>query len=288
MPRPPKKSCIDIALIGAGTLGTALATQLRKRGYRITKIISRDDARSLRRARNLANHVGAEAEAISTAEFGAKLVWICVPDDAVSLVAHELAGRGDWLRKVVIHSSGALVSGVLNPLKQAGAEIASAHPLMTFVSACKTELTGVPFAIEGDPKALTIVGALVRSLGARPFRIAAESKPAYHLLGFFSSPALVAVIAAAQQVGALAGFSRIRSRELIEPIVRQTIANCFGNGPETAFSGPLRRGDAATIRKHLSVLNKEPELLALYRTLCRIALEQLPVRNREQLRKLID
>src|SRR5947199_172017 len=87
MPRPPKKSSIDIALIGAGTLGTALATQLHKRGYRITEIVSRDDAGSLRRARNLAKHVGAEAEAISKAEFGAKLVWICVPDDAVSTVA---------------------------------------------------------------------------------------------------------------------------------------------------------------------------------------------------------
>ena len=287
MPRSTIKSSISIAIIGAGTFATALARALRRHRYDITEIVSRDNPDSLRRARALGKAVGAKAASVHNARFSAKVSWLCVPDDAVSSVAHELSARGDWLRKVVIHSSGALGSDVLAPVKQAGAEVASAHPLMTFVSGSRAELTGVPFAMEGDPKALAIVGAVVRSLGAKPFRIAAQFKPAYHLFGFFSSPALVALIAAAQQAGTLAGLSERRARELMEPIVRQTIDNCFRSTPQAAFSGPVRRGDAATIRKHLSVLSDEPELLAVYTALARIAFQRLPVGNRDQLRKLI-
>jgi len=113
-------------------------------------------------------------------------------------------------------------------------------------------------------------------------------KPAYHLFGFFCSPALIALLAAAQQVGELAGFARRRrSRELMEPIVRQTIDNFFLSTPQQAFSGPLRRGDIATLRKHLDVLRKQPELLAIYKSLAGISLKQLPVTNADALRNLL-
>jgi predicted short-subunit dehydrogenase-like oxidoreductase (DUF2520 family) len=157
---------------------------------------------------------------------------------------------------------------------------------MTFVSASAAELGGVPFALEGDANALAVVGTVVRSLGGRPFRIAPEFKPAYHAFGFFSSPALVALIAAAQQVGELAGLTERHARELMEPIVRQTIDNCFRAGPRAAFSGPIRRGDVATVRKHLEVLKQTPELLEVYRALGRVALTRLPTANAGKLKKL--
>jgi predicted short-subunit dehydrogenase-like oxidoreductase (DUF2520 family) len=177
---------------------------------------------------------------------------------------------------------------VLARLGDVGASVASAHPLMTFVSISKSELHGVPFAVEGDSKALAIISAVIKSIGGKPFRIGVEEKPAYHLFGFFSSPALVALIAAAQQVGELAGFDRRKSRKLLEPIVRQTIDNLFRSNPQQAFSGPLRRGDIATLRKHLDVLQGRPDLLTLYKSLSNIALTQLPVTNVDALKKLID
>jgi predicted short-subunit dehydrogenase-like oxidoreductase (DUF2520 family) len=157
---------------------------------------------------------------------------------------------------------------------------------LTFVSASPAELGGVPFALEGDLKALALVGTVVRSVGGRPFRIAPEFKPAYHAFGFFSSPALVTLIAAAQQAGALAGLTERNARQLMEPIIRQTIDNCFRADPRAAFSGPIRRGDVATIRKHLEVLKQTPELLDVYRALGRIALTRLPAANAGKLKKL--
>lgn len=277
----------DITIIGAGTLATALAIALRRSGYRVIEVVSRNNAQSISRARKLAKRVGARVTTLHEAQFTAKVTWVCVPDDAISEVATQIAAHDDWKRKIAIHSSGALGSDALTPLKKAGAGIASAHPLMTFVRTSNPELKGVPFALEGDASALVTINAIIRSIGGKPFRIAARVKPAYHLFGFFSSPALVALIVAAQQVGELAGFKRRKSSELMGPIVRQTIENCLVTTPQLAFSGPLRRGDIATLRKHLEVLNAQPELLQLYKSLSRVALEYLPVRNADALKKLI-
>jgi predicted short-subunit dehydrogenase-like oxidoreductase (DUF2520 family) len=158
---------------------------------------------------------------------------------------------------------------------------------MTFVNKSAADFKGVPFAMEGDPKAMVLIGAVVGRLGGKPFRIAARFKPAYHAFGFFSSPALVALIEAAQQVGKLAGLSEYQARELMEPIVRQTIDNCFRSTAGEAFSGPLRRGDVATVRKHLEVLKDQPQLIDLYRALSRVALQRLPVGNASEIKKLI-
>jgi predicted short-subunit dehydrogenase-like oxidoreductase (DUF2520 family) len=277
----------DITIVGAGTLAAALVRALHQSGYRIREIVTRNQPQSLRRARALAKRVHASATTLSKAQLGARITWICVPDDSISEVAESIAKQRDWRQKVVLHSSGALGADALAPAKQAGAETASAHPLMTFVNQSSADFKGVPFAMEGDANALALIGAVVRRLGGKPFRIAAEFKPAYHAFGFFSSPALVALIAAAQQVGKLAGLGEHQARELMEPIVRRTIDNCFRSAPEEAFSGPLRRGDLATVRKHLEVLKQQPDLRELYRALSRIALQRLPVGNASEMKKLI-
>lgn len=285
---PKRKHRREISIIGPGTLGSALALSLSQNGFRIGEIVSRSDAQSLRQARSLAKQAGATAVSQISRNSPAEVVWICVPDDLIETVAGEISARTDWSGKMVLHSSGALGSDVLLPLKKAGALIASAHPLMSFVRGAKPDFSGVPFALEGDSKATTLLGAIVRSLGAKPFRIERQLKAAYHAFGFFSSPLLVALIASAQRVAGLAGLNEKQALELMEPIIRRTIDNCFRQGPCEAFSGPLRRGDVETVRKHLRVLSQRPELLAVYRALSEIALRELPVANASHVRKLLN
>jgi len=278
---------IDTTIIGAGTLATALAIAFRRSGHRVAAIVSRDNAQSISRARKLAKRVGAHVITLRDAQFATTTTWICVPDDAISEVASRIAVGRDWKRKIAIHCSGALGCDALAPLREVGASVASAHPLMTFVYGSNPELNGVPFGLEGDRDGLVAASAIIRTLGGKPFRVPTELKPVYHLFGFFSSPALVALIAAAQQVGKLAGFDGRKSRQLMGPIVRQTIENCLLGTPQEAFSGPLRRGDIATLRKHLDVLKEQPELLTLYKSLTSIAVQDLPVANADALKKLI-
>src|SRR3954447_13497412 len=168
-----KSKELDIAIVGAGTLGTALGYALHQSGYRVSEIVTRDQPQSLRRARAFANRVHASATTLSKAQLRARITWICVPDDSISEVAKGIAKQRDWRRKIVLHSSGALDADALAAAKEAGAETASAHPLMTFVSQSSIDLKGVPFALEGNPKALAVIGAVVGRLGGKPFRIAA-------------------------------------------------------------------------------------------------------------------
>src|SRR5579872_7020073 len=190
MTRSKRNQEIDITIVGAGTLATSLAAALKRTGYRIDEVVSRDNAQSFRRANALAKRVAARPARLSDARFSARITWICVPDDAIGELARLLAERRDWRGKIVLHSSGAVAAVALDAVKKRGAEIASAHPLMTFVNVSKRELSGVPFALEGDLKALGAIQAVVRRLGCKPFRLNPRFKAAYHAFGFFASPAL--------------------------------------------------------------------------------------------------
>ena len=86
-----KNNQSDIAIVGAGTLATALVRALHQSGYHITEIVSRDQSQSLRRARALAKQVHASATTLSKAELSARITWICVPDDSISEVAESIA-----------------------------------------------------------------------------------------------------------------------------------------------------------------------------------------------------
>ena len=288
MPARSKSQKYEIAIIGAGTLASALARALHSKEYRVSEIVSRSNPQSLRRARILASRIQSSATTIQAAEMSADIVWICVPDDAIAALAEQMTDERDWRGKIVVHSSGALSSDTLEPLRRKGAEVASAHPLMTFVSSSQPKLKGVPFALEGTAKALTAVETIISDFEAHAFRIARTEKAAYHAFGFFSSPGIVSLIAAAIDVGKLAGLDGKRVRALMEPIVRQTIDNCFRTSPQQAFSGPVRRGDVETIRKHLKVLDEHPDLLDLYGSLVRIALKDLPSANTDSLQRLVN
>jgi predicted short-subunit dehydrogenase-like oxidoreductase (DUF2520 family) len=263
-----------------------LAVELKRAGYRVREIVSRSGAGSLRRARALARRVQASAVEIGE-ELDGEIVWLCVPDVAVASTARALAARGDWSEKIALHPSGALGSTELKPLREAGASVAAAHPLMTFVSRSKANLKGVPFGVEGDPRAVRAAKRIVRDLGAQVFPVDSRLKSAYHAWGAYSSPLLIALLVTAEQVARTAGVPPHAARRRMLPILEQTLRNYAALGPSSAFSGPLVRGDAETIAAHLSALKAIPEERAVYIALARSALKHLPVKNRERIAKLL-
>ena len=165
--------------------------------------------------------------------------------------------------------------------------MASVHPLMSFVTKVRPSLAGVPFAVEGDAAAVRAARRLVRDMGGEPFAIAKAHKAAYHAWGGFTSPLLVSALAMAELVATRAGMSRKLARHRMEPIVRQTLANYFESGPADAFSGPIIRGDAATVQKHLKVLDRMPDAKRVYLALARAAIKNLPARNKGELSRIL-
>lgn len=274
-----------ITIVGAGNLGHALAASLSAAGYTLDQIVARGTAGSLRRARGLAVKVGAAAVAVSKAKISADVVWFCVPDGAITKAAASLERSTDWNSKVALHSSGALASDELFLLKRRGAQVASAHPLMTFVRESQSSLAGVPFAIEGDAHAVEKARRIVKSLGGDAFSIRPKNKAAYHAWGMFTSPLLISLFATSEHVAAQAGLKKSTARKRMLPILTQTLKNYQKLGAADALSGPLVRGDADTIRCHLRTLRGADR--AVYIALIRAGLVYLPAKNKTLIGKAL-
>jgi predicted short-subunit dehydrogenase-like oxidoreductase (DUF2520 family) len=273
-----------IAIVGPGRLGSALALELRRTGYRVSAIISGNSSASRQKARALARQVSARWIAAGK-PFDADLVWFCVPDREIAWAARQVATLVEWKGKIALHSSGALASDQLQVLRRRGARVASVHPLMTFVRGSAPSLKGVPFGLEGDAAALRVAHRIVRDVGAEAFSISKRRKPAYHAWGAFTSPLLIALLVTGEKVARAAGLSTTEARRKMMPILRQTLANYAKLGPAGAFSGPIVRGDAQVVRQHLRELKKIPGAGDVYTALARAALRYLPARNRKELEK---
>ena len=293
----------SIAIVGAGSLATFLAAALNDAGFTITEIIARDSPQSRSHARALAARVGARTVTTRSAVLDTTLLWFCVPDREIRGSASALAGhlstraaahkKNRVQSKVpskvrfAFHSSGALLSRELEPLRKAGIAVASVHPLMTFVAGTHPSLMGVPFAMEGDHAATQVARQIIRKLEGESFSLPAARKAAYHGWATLTSPLLLAFLVTLEEAARAAGFTRKDARRKSLPIIRQTLANYSRLGPAKSFSGPLIRGDAGTVAKHLAGLKKHPGPREVYVALARAALRGLPVKNRAGLRRLL-
>lgn len=279
-----------ITLIGPGNWGTALASALFAVGIPIDEIV----VRKLRDGnRRLAQKYGARLETLKSAKLDAEIIWICTPDAAIAKTAAALAKQG-LLEKgqVVLHSSGVLASTELAAVRDAGASVASVHPLMSFPQRVgardKTvSLRGVPFAMEGDARAVRMARRVVRALGGDAYTIRTQDKPLYHAFGAFASPLVTALLTAAVKTGCAAGISQADAIRRMQPIVERTVANFFAHGPRKSLSGPVARGDVATVERHLAALLQHQELLEIYRALQNFSVESLPGKNKKALRKML-
>ena len=266
--------------MGPGNLGTSLALTLSSAGYRVKSIAIRDASKQRRAAGTLARRVGAQLIRLGKQPLEGDIVWITVPDDAIADVARQLAQTGDWKGKTVFHSSGALTSDELEPLQARGARAASVHPMMTFVRGRVPQTSGVAFGLEGDATAIRMAKSIVAKLGGKSFVIAKENKVLYHVFGSFASPLVIALMATMEQVALAAGVRKQEVRTVMGPLLRQTLNNYLERGAANAFSGPLARGDAATVRKHLAALQTLQLPSEVYSTLARSAAKHLPLKKR--------
>jgi len=276
----------QVAIVGAGNFGSALALTLHQAGYSIEAVITRARGRSLDRAQKLAKQVGARASSDLSA-VRAELIWFCVPDAEIARVAKALAEKVEWKGRVALHSSGALTSDELDPLRRRGAAVASVHPLMTFVRGSRPSLAGVSFAVEGDAAAVRVARRVIHDVGGRAYPIRKKDKAAYHAWGTFASPLFTALLATTEQVAALAGVNRKAARQRMIPILLQTLANYAAFGVAGGFSGPIVRGDVDTVKRHLRVLRGTPAA-EVYSALARAALQYLPVKHRNSLKRSLD
>ena len=260
---------MDIAIVGSGTVGTALGVAWVRAGHRVVAATGRG-ATAERRATWLpTTPLLAVSEAVARAE----VVAIGVPDDALASTIAEVAGAvtpGTW----VLHLSGAQGLGVLDPIAASGARVLALHPLQTFadVAGALDVLPGCAIAVTAlDEEGFAMGERLARDLGGRPFRLDDAQRPLYHAAAVFASNYLVAVSSAGEALFALAGVPEALAA--MRPLQEATLANVHRLGPREALTGPAVRGDAGTIDGNLrAIAEVAPHLLAPYVELCRTSL----------------
>ncbi|MFN8151274.1 MAG: DUF2520 domain-containing protein [Solirubrobacterales bacterium] len=232
-----------ITLVGPGRVGTALAGAATIAGLDVT-LAGRDDL----------DAACAEAE----------VVLLCVPDAEITTAAGLVAASAPQLR-MIGHTSGATELGALASATSAGATAFSLHPLQT-IPAGDAQIVGAPAAVEGtNAAALDYARELATVLGMRPFELPAGSRAAYHAAASMASNFLIALEESAAELLADAGIED--ARELLAPLVLRTAANWAENGG-AALTGPIARGDEATVTRHLqAIAATTPELEPLYRAL---------------------
>jgi predicted short-subunit dehydrogenase-like oxidoreductase (DUF2520 family) len=261
-----------IGIVGAGRAGSALARALAAGGWPVVAVASRTPASAARLAAALPHAVAMPSpQAVAEA---ADLVFLTVPDAAIGSVAAGVAWRPG---QAVAHTSGVDSLGPLAPAQAAGALVGSLHPLQTFgpLSAADplAAFAGITCALEGDAALLPRLEAVVAALGARPLRLPSEAKPLYHAAAVVASNYLVTLLHLAADLWGAFGVDQETAIAALLPLVQGAVANVAAHGPRRALTGPIARGDAATVEKHLAAIAQaRPEALEAYRALARATL----------------
>ncbi|MFL5790170.1 MAG: Rossmann-like and DUF2520 domain-containing protein [Actinomycetota bacterium] len=274
-----------IAVVGAGTVGTAIAVRWRDAGHTITAVGGRGATRA-RAARWLP---GVGVVPIEDAAGGAEVVVLGVPDDVLPDVVVTVAATIDastW----ALHLSGALGLGVLGPIERAGAGVLALHPLQTFadVEGAIDSLGGAAIAVTArDEEGAALGDRLGRDLGGTPFPLADENRALYHAAAVFASNYLVAASGAALDLFAAAGVPDASAA--MHPLQAATLANVHRLGPSQALTGPAVRGDAGTIGRNLdAVAAAAPALVPAYVAMCRTAMDVAGPRLSEDGRRAVE
>jgi predicted short-subunit dehydrogenase-like oxidoreductase (DUF2520 family) len=177
---------------------------------------------------------------------------------------------------VALHTSGARGPEALRALADAGVACGVLHPLQTVATPERgvTVLQGATYGIGGDAPALAWADAIVGSVNGRSLRIAPTGFASYHAGAVMASNAVVAALDAAVVLMGAAGVERGAALQAVGPLCLRSAQNTIELGPEAALTGPVQRGDAATIRSHVNALAGCPAHVAnLYRASARALLE---------------
>ena len=175
---------------------------------------------------------------------------------------------------MALHVSGAQSADVLVSLGEAGYATGALHPLSTVADPIEgaKRLKGSFFAFEGSQAARAAASEIVTAAEGRLLDLHAADRARYHAACVFASNYVVACAAVA--VRTLAGAAQISEAEAasaLKPLWEGAAANLSDAGLPEALTGPIARGDVATVQKHLSDL--EEPTRELYRQLALAALE---------------
>ena len=257
-------------IIGAGHVGRVLGRLFAASGaFAVQDVLTRSPAS----AQEAVAFIGAgRAVAGMAAMRRADVTMLAVGDDQIGPVCAQLAAaQGPALAGALLfHCSGAKASTELASVREFGALVASVHPVRSFAdpAAVAHGFAGTFCGIEGDAAALAVLGPALLAIGAQAVPIDAAAKTVYHAASVFASNYLVTVVDAALRAYQAAGIDEATARALARPLATETLENVLRLGAPAALSGPIARGDMATVaRQQAAVQAWDAPTGALYAAL---------------------
>jgi predicted short-subunit dehydrogenase-like oxidoreductase (DUF2520 family) len=253
-----------VFILGAGRAGRSLATALRAGGVHVTGL----------HGRHASATDGITAGPLPESLGSASCVLVTVRDAQLEGALATLASAAIAPRSVVLHASGSTDPQGLDALRHAGHRCGTFHPLVALSDPGQAPQTlrGAWIGIDGDHDAQQVSERLAAAVGAHVLYIPPGEKPRYHAAAVFASNFPTVLMCLAEELLREAGIAPDVARPALHPLFASAVENLRGGGGSSALTGPIVRGDAGPIARHLQALRSHPDALDAYRALSRAAL----------------
>ncbi len=259
----------SFAIVGCGKVGLNLTRFLIQAGYPASGFASRS-MDSAKKAGEIARSDNLSTEAHSVT-INADIVFITTPDGIIEETCNQIAANNGFKKdSIIFHCSGSLPSTILGAAEKNGAITGSIHPLQSFATtdSDKNPFEGIIAAVEGQKNAVETGMSIAGDLKARGFKIQTDAKTMYHASAVVASNFLVTLVEFAYDLLEVSGIDKKDAYAVLGPLIEGTLSNIKKAGPVEALTGPVVRGDIATVTEHLKELrDKTPDLAALYKIL---------------------
>ena len=263
---------LRVGIVGAGRVGAVLGAALARAGHQVVAASAVSSA-SRRRAERLLPQVpiAAPDEVVAAADFA----LLAVPDDALRPLVAGLAETGVWRAgQIAAHTSGAHGIGVLDPAAARGVLPLALHPVMTFAGRPEDldRLAGATFGITAPDELRAVAESIVVEVGGDPVWVPELARPLYHAALTIGANHLVTLVNDSLDLLASAGVEH--PARLLSPLLSAALDNALRLG-DAALTGPVARGDAATVARHLATLRADaPQSVAAYVAMARRTAER--------------
>jgi predicted short-subunit dehydrogenase-like oxidoreductase (DUF2520 family) len=248
---------MKLGLVGRGRAARTLAPALRATDLELSWWWSRDSAEA--------------PERLPTVD----TVLFAVSDSAIEAAAQTMAGRKAAHAEVWLHLSGSRPGDAVRVSPACPGAAGSFHPLQALpgFQVPPSHFIGCVAGLDGEGRAIDAGRAIANALGMRPVSVTPGTRPLYHAAAVSVAGHATALLSQAMRVMSHAGFSRQEARDALLPLMRGALDNLSTALPHEVVTGPVARGDAATVAAHLAALDtKEPEAAEAYRALAKEAL----------------
>ncbi len=264
-----KPGRLSVGIVGAGRVGASFGASLRLAGHMVVGASGVSDASVTRIDTMLPGVARIDVEEVVRRS---ELVFLAVPDDAITELVEGLAAVGAWRGgHLVAHCSGRLGLDALDSATQAGAIPLAIHPAMTFTgtSLDLDRMVGATFAVTAPAAFLPIAQALVVEMGGEPIVLEDAARPLYHAALVHGANHVVTLVSQAASLLVAAGMDE--PGRLLGPLVHASIDGALADAPGavSTLTGPVVRGDAGTVASHVAALASRPEAAQAYRAMAR-------------------